>query len=101
MSLILNIDTAIETAQVSIAKDGLVVAALQNTQQKDHAGFLQVAVKQLSADTNISLATVDAIAVTAGPGSYTGLRVGMASAKGLCFALSKPLITLNTLQVLT
>ncbi len=101
MSLILNIDTATESAHVSIAKDGIVVQSFQNKSQKDHASFLQAAIQQLAKDAAITLTATDAIAVTAGPGSYTGLRVGMASAKGLCYALNKPLIMLNTLEVLT
>lgn len=100
MSIILNIDTATETALVSFAENGKPVKSLFNTTQKDHAAFLQVAIQQLLADTGIELKNIDAVAVTAGPGSYTGLRVGMASAKGLCYALNKPLITLNTLDVL-
>jgi len=101
MGLILNIDTATTTAQVSLAQNGTVLHSLTNDSQKDHASFLQTAVKQLMIDTTLQLQLVDAIAVAAGPGSYTGLRVGMASAKGLCYALNKPLITLNTLQILT
>ena len=101
MSLILNIDTATETAQVSFAGDGKLLHSLHNESQKDHASFLQVAIQQLIRSAAITLAEVDAIAVTAGPGSYTGLRVGMSSAKGLCYALNKPLITINTLEGLT
>lgn len=101
MSLILNIDTATEKAHVSFAKDGLVFQQLLNEKQKDHASFLQTAILQLTKNSGINLADTDAVAVTSGPGSYTGLRVGMASAKGLCYALKKPLITLSTLEVLT
>jgi tRNA threonylcarbamoyladenosine biosynthesis protein TsaB len=101
MGLILNIDTATETAQVSFAKDGKVLQSLTNEMQKDHASFLQTAIQQLAKKNSIALADVNAIAVTAGPGSYTGIRVGMASAKGLCYALNKPLIAINTLEVLT
>jgi len=100
MSLILNIDTATETAQVSFAKDGKLLHSLNNDSQKDHASFLQVAIQQLMKAAAIKLNDVDAIAVTAGPGSYTGLRVGMSSAKGLCYALNKPLIAINTLEIL-
>ncbi len=100
MSLVLNIDTATATALVCLAKDGKPLRSLANTAQKDHASFLQVAIQQLVNDTGIALKDIDAVAVTAGPGSYTGLRVGMASAKGLCYALDKPLITLSTLAVL-
>lgn len=100
MSLILNIDTATETAEVNIAEDGIVLQSSSNFLQKDHAGFLQTAIQQLLQSASISLPDINAIAVTAGPGSYTGIRVGMASAKGLCYALKKPLIAINTLEVL-
>lgn len=101
MSIILNIDTASEKAHVSFAKNGLVLHALNSESQKGHASFLQTAIHQLVKITGILLKDIDAVAVTAGPGSYTGLRVGMASAKGLCYALKKPLITIGTLEVLT
>jgi tRNA threonylcarbamoyladenosine biosynthesis protein TsaB len=99
MSYIINIDTATTVAVISIAKDGRVLDHLTNTAQKDHGAFVQIAIQQLLKKLEMPINAVDAVAVTAGPGSYTGLRVGMASAKGLCFALNKPLITLNTLEV--
>jgi tRNA threonylcarbamoyladenosine biosynthesis protein TsaB len=99
MSYLINIDTATAVAVVSIAKDGRVLHYLTNPLQKDHGAFVQIAVHQLLKKIDLPIAAIDAVAVTAGPGSYTGLRVGMASAKGLCFALNKPLITLNTLAV--
>lgn len=101
MSLILNIDTASENAHVSLAKDGQVLHTLSNEFQKEHASFLQAAIQQLIKTAGINLKEVDAVAVTAGPGSYTGLRVGFASAKGLCYALKIPFITIGTLEVLT
>ena len=101
MSLILNIDTASEKAHVSFAKDGSLLATMSNGSQKDHASFLQSAIQQLCKTTEIPVQAIDAVAVTAGPGSYTGLRVGMASAKGLCYALKKPLLTMGTLELLT
>jgi tRNA threonylcarbamoyladenosine biosynthesis protein TsaB len=100
MSLILNIDTATETAQVNFAKDGRVLQFLTNTMQKDHAAFVQTAIQQLLSAAPFTLKDIDAVAVTSGPGSYTGLRVGMASAKGICYALNKPLILVNMLEVL-
>ena len=101
MSLILNIDTSCEIAHVSLGNNGLIVASLSNKIQKDHAAFLHPAIKCLleTAETNVK--ELDAIAVTSGPGSYTGIRVGMASAKGLCVALGIPFITINTLQLLS
>jgi len=101
MSLILNIDTASETAHVSIARDGQLQHVLENHEQKNHASFLEPAIKQLADKSNIKLSELDAIAVTEGPGSYTGLRIGMASAKGLCYALNKPLITISSLEAMT
>ena len=101
MSVILNIDTALDIACISIAKEGVVINSVSNTEQKDHGGFLQPAIKALLNDATISTGDLDAVAIAAGPGSYTGLRVGMASAKGLCYALKKPLITIGTLEILT
>ena len=100
MSIILNIDTATEIAHVSFAKDGMIVEVMFSSSQKEHASFVQTAIQQLEKTTGIKLSQIDAVAITAGPGSYTGLRVGMASAKGLCYALQKPLIAINTLQMM-
>lgn len=99
MSYIINIDTATETAFVSIAKNGVLISALENTAQKDHGSFVQTAIASLLPVAGIQFNEIDAVAVTAGPGSYTGLRVGMASAKGLSYALNKPLITISTLEL--
>ena len=101
MSIILNIDTTAERAHVSFAKDGSILDCIYNEAQKEHASFLQSSIRKLTVSTGIKLSDIDAVAVTAGPGSYTGLRVGMASAKGLCYALKTPLITMSTLEVLT
>ncbi|MEP7236878.1 MAG: tRNA (adenosine(37)-N6)-threonylcarbamoyltransferase complex dimerization subunit type 1 TsaB [Ferruginibacter sp.] len=101
MSIILNIDTAAEKAHVSFAKNGQILHALNSGSQKEHASFLQTAIQELIKITGIVLKDINAVAVTSGPGSYTGLRVGMASAKGLCYALKKPLITIGSLEVLT
>lgn len=101
MALILHIDTALETAMVGLTKDGVLLDTLENTNQQTHASFVQPAIKTITENLGYSLQQVDAIAVTLGPGSYTGVRVGLASAKGLCFALDKPLIGINTLQVMT
>ncbi|MGZ3881925.1 MAG: tRNA (adenosine(37)-N6)-threonylcarbamoyltransferase complex dimerization subunit type 1 TsaB [Flavisolibacter sp.] len=97
MSLSLNIDTAIETASVCLAKDDMSIGLKVNPSQKDSAAWLHVAIKELLYQTGFSMQALDAIAVTEGPGSYTGLRVGMATAKGLCYVLGKPLIVVNTL----
>jgi tRNA threonylcarbamoyladenosine biosynthesis protein TsaB len=101
MSWILNIDTSLETATVMMTKSGVIVCSRKNENQKDHASFLEPAIQSLVKEAGIQLAQLSAIAVVYGPGSYTGLRVGMASAKGLCYALNKPLIVLSNLEILT
>jgi tRNA threonylcarbamoyladenosine biosynthesis protein TsaB len=100
MAIILNIDTSTETASVCLAKDGKVLLLQKNDQQKDHAAWLHVAIKQITVDATTELSQLNAIAVTIGPGSYTGLRVGLAAAKGICYALENPLIAVNTLLVM-
>ena len=100
MALILNIDTAVEVASISLAKGGQALSIAKNESQKDHASWLHVAIKEMFEKNNLEMGSIDAIAVTGGPGSYTGLRIGMATAKGICYALNKPLIALNTLMVM-
>ena len=100
MALILNIDTATEGATISISEKDKVIDFITNNNQKDHASFLQPAIKTLLQNLTLPINKLNAVAVSAGPGSYTGLRVGMASAKGLCYALQIPMIALNTLEVM-
>ena len=71
-----------------------------NSNQQDHASWLHMAVKKVISDAGLGVKDLEAIAVTIGPGSYTGLRVGLSAAKGLCFALDIPLIAINTLDVM-
>ncbi|MFN4285175.1 MAG: tRNA (adenosine(37)-N6)-threonylcarbamoyltransferase complex dimerization subunit type 1 TsaB [Lacibacter sp.] len=99
MALLLNIDTAGEQAFVALAENGTILAQRRCTTQKQHAAFVQPAIEEIIKETARPLQQVDGVAVTIGPGSYTGLRVGLASAKGLCYALNKPLITIGTLAV--
>lgn len=100
MSLILNINTDSELAIVSLADNSEVLAFEENEIAKDHASFVHTAIKSLLLKTNLSLSAIEAVAVSGGPGSYTGIRVGMASAKGLCFALNVPLIMIGSLNLL-
>jgi tRNA threonylcarbamoyladenosine biosynthesis protein TsaB len=100
MSVILNIDTSLETASVSIAKEGVILSVQTNAIQREHAAFVHVAINELLALVNFKPSQLDAIGVTLGPGSYTGLRVGLSAAKGLCYALNKPLISVGTLEMM-
>lgn len=100
MALLLNIDTATGYAGVCLSKDSRVLASQSHQHQKDHAAFLQPAIEAIMHEAGYLLKDIDAVAVTGGPGSYTGIRVGLASAKGICYALHKPLIIVNTLAVI-
>jgi tRNA threonylcarbamoyladenosine biosynthesis protein TsaB len=97
---ILCIDASVQTASVAVADGEQLLVEKICEQQREHAAFIQPAIEQLLHQLNLKLNQIKAVAVTEGPGSYTGLRVGMASAKGLCYALQIPLITLGTLDVM-
>jgi tRNA threonylcarbamoyladenosine biosynthesis protein TsaB len=100
MALILNIDTALDTASVCLAKDGAVIGLLENDNQKDHAAWLHPAIQDMLRNAECGMKDLKAVAVSIGPGSYTGLRVGLSAAKGLCYALNIPLITVGTLEIM-
>lgn len=94
---ILQINTAFSTASIGIAKNGVLLAESINPDQHDHAAFIQPEIQNLCSKLGVTLNELDAVAVINGPGSYTGLRVGLSSAKGICYALNIPLICINTL----
>ena len=100
MSLIVNIDTALDIASVCLSKDGNVLQLSFSKDQKDHASWLHTEIAELLQKSGHSIKDLDAVAVSVGPGSYTGLRVGLAAAKGFCYALQIPLITINSLKVI-
>jgi len=100
MSLILNIDTSVEKASVCLAENGTIIQLSVHENQKDHAAWLHPAIDQLLKKNGFKPVDLSAIAVSIGPGSYTGLRIGLASAKGLCFALKIPLLTIGTLEMM-
>ena len=100
MALILNIDTATDYASLALSKDGKLLELMKNPELRDHASWVHQAMHDLLIKCGYSLQELDAIAVTAGPGSYTGLRIGMATAKGLCYVLGIPLIAISTLKVM-
>ncbi|WP_299522821.1 tRNA (adenosine(37)-N6)-threonylcarbamoyltransferase complex dimerization subunit type 1 TsaB [Winogradskyella sp.] len=101
MALVLNIETATTNCSVSLSKDGeTLVLKEDNSLGYSHAELLHVFIKDVFKMANIESAAIDAVAVSKGPGSYTGLRIGVSSAKGLCYALDKPLISISTLKSL-
>lgn len=99
MSLILHIDTSGPEAWLVLARDGQVLLTRRNNRQQDHAAFLHPAIRELMEEAGLQFAELAAVAVCEGPGSYTGIRVGMAAAKGICFAAGIPLITLSALEI--
>jgi tRNA threonylcarbamoyladenosine biosynthesis protein TsaB len=82
--MILLIDTSQETASVALSRDGTVLFSEENKISKEHASWLHTAIGRILREADITLLELKAVAVIAGPGSYTGLRVGMAAAKGCC-----------------
>lgn len=99
MSLILNIDTALEIASVCLAKEKQVLQFSVNENQKEHSSWLHNSIAKLMQKAGYDMKELSAVAVSIGPGSYTGLRVGLAAAKGFCYALQIPLIAVNTLKL--
>jgi len=99
MGLILNLETATTNCSVCISKDEQILAIRENnTPNYSHAEQLHVFIKECTVEAGCELSDLDAIAVSKGPGSYTGLRIGVSAAKGLCYALDKPLISIATLK---
>ncbi len=101
MSYILNIETATKNCSVALAKDGITIICKEIAEEGySHAERLHVFIEDVIKEAGINLKDLSAIAVSQGPGSYTGLRIGVSAAKGLCFALDIPLIAIDTLQSL-
>jgi tRNA threonylcarbamoyladenosine biosynthesis protein TsaB len=101
LSYILNIETATKNCSVALAKDGKTILCKEIVEEGySHAERLHVFIEDIMTESKVALADLVAIAVSQGPGSYTGLRIGVSAAKGLCFALDIPLIATDTLQTL-
>jgi len=97
---ILCIETSLEYCSVSLIQDGKVIGSENINIKKSHSEFILVLIKTLLKRIKISLNQLSAIAVNKGPGSYTGLRIGVSTAKGLCFSLDLPLISVNSLDLM-
>ena len=100
MTYILNIHTATDTAIVNLGNGEEIIATISNTISRQHAAYLHTAIHRILKENHVSINQLRAVGVTNGPGSYTGIRVGLAAAKGLCYALKIPLITFNTLEIM-
>ena len=100
MSLILCIETGTDICSVGVARDGELVSLRESDEGRDHAKKVGVFVDELLCETGISPDELDAVAVGMGPGSYTGLRIGVSFAKGLCYGLSIPLVAVGSLDAM-
>jgi tRNA threonylcarbamoyladenosine biosynthesis protein TsaB len=100
MHYLLHIDTSGDTGTIAMSCDGRLLAREQNENSRDHAASINMIIDRLTKQCGITLADLSGIVVCAGPGSYTGLRIGLATAKGICYALNKPLLLDNKLTLL-
>lgn len=98
MALILSLETATTVCSVALAKDGQLLSRKELNGDYTHAENLTRFIEAVFEEASLPLMNVDAIAVSKGPGSYTGLRIGVSTAKGLCYSLNKPMIAINTLE---
>lgn len=99
MSVILNLETATTNCSVSVSQRGEILALVEeNRKEYSHAELLHVFIEQAIQNAGCTMEDISAVAVSKGPGSYTGLRIGVAAAKGLCYALNVPLIAVSTLE---
>ncbi len=98
MGQILNIETSTQICSVALSVDGKTIALQESNTESSHARQITVFAEQLMYTADLNFQDLDAIAVSKGPGSYTGLRIGVSTAKGFCYSLDKPLISVGTLK---
>lgn len=100
MALILNIETSTDVCSVALSKDGNLIAGKENFDGYNHATKLTVLVEELFKEVIFQITEIDAVAVSCGPGSYTGLRIGVSTAKGICYGANCKLLAISSLQIL-
>ena len=100
MERIILIETSTALCSVALAEGGSVVAYKESSAPKAHASLTAVFIQEMLSERGLTLADCDAVCVSMGPGSYTGLRVGVSTAKGLCFGSGKPMLAVGTLDTL-
>ena len=100
MASILCIETSTEVCSVALAVDGIMTSIQEDKSGKNHALLLTQFIQELLSEKNLTMGQLDAVAVSGGPGSYTGLRIGISTSKGLCYAAGIPLIAIPSLEIL-
>lgn len=100
MERIILIETSTALCSAALAEDGVITSYRESSAPKAHASLTAVFIQEMLSERNLSLSDCDAVCVSMGPGSYTGLRVGVSTAKGLCFGSGKPLLAVGTLNTL-
>ena len=100
MATILHIETSTQVCSVAVSKDGVILAIKESTDKNSHAELVTIFSEEVLKEAGESFSSLDAIAISMGPGSYTGLRIGVSTAKGFCFAIDKPLIAISTLEAM-
>lgn len=98
MAIILNIETSTQVCSVALSVDGKIQSMQESCTKNSHAERITLFSEYVVKESGISFQDLDAVAVSKGPGSYTGLRIGVSTAKGFCFAINKPLISISTLK---
>lgn len=101
MSIILHIETATKNCSVALSKAGKILALVEKySENYSHSEQLHLFIEKVLEKADLKISSISAIAVSKGPGSFTGLRIGVAAAKGICYALNLPLIAINSLEIL-
>lgn len=100
MTKILHIETATQICSVALSENDEIISSRQSDEKNAHSSILTVFIDEIFRETGVNVHNLDAVSVSMGPGSYTGLRIGVSAAKGLCYAGDKPLIAINTLEAM-
>ena len=100
MAFILHIETATAKCSVAVSNDNELLSLRESTEKNSHAEVITLFIDEVLKEAGLTVDSIDAVAVSKGPGSYTGLRIGVSTAKGLCYALDAPLIAVSTLQTM-
>lgn len=100
MAIVLSIETSTSTSSIAIHEDGCLISSQNIHVDKSHSEYLTLSIKYLFETSGLQISAIDAVAIAKGPGSFTGLRIGTSTAKGICYALDAKLIGINSLEAM-